>query len=284
LDTSCIRVLGKYPRVILFGNVAPKANLGASRPKRSCLGQARLFSAKSSFKAQPTPEARVSTKSVEGKEPSTCIKGMQELMKWLLNLETQSYHTHLTLTLSSIPLVVHDALVRCLVDRRGVGLKSGKPESGLSLNRLYPRLSLSESSPTPSKFETESESSQSKTESAFCMHHHNKKRYQIGSVARDTSFFVSLCDKSESMPNFESSSNILHELDLEIDRTLRRLRKDISTIVSNSSSFNFVSNSDNSVFATNDSDFFEYSISDVNSDFSFDVSKSQELEPMENND
>ncbi|RDX98871.1 hypothetical protein CR513_18156, partial [Mucuna pruriens] len=77
-----------------------------------------------------------------------------------------------------------------------------------------------------------------------------------------------------------SSSNILHELDPEIDRTLRRLRKVRSTIVNNSSSFNSVSNSDTSVSATNDSDFSKSSCFDIN----FGVSKPQESEPMENND
>ncbi|RDX99577.1 hypothetical protein CR513_17368, partial [Mucuna pruriens] len=62
-----------------------------------------------------------------------------------------------------------------------------------------------------------------------------------------------------------SNSNILYELDLEIDRTLHRLIKVMSTVVSNSNSSNSVSNSNNSVSATNDSDFFEY-------------------KPMENND
>ncbi|RDY00922.1 hypothetical protein CR513_15836, partial [Mucuna pruriens] len=70
-----------------------------------------------------------------------------------------------------------------------------------------------------------------------------------------------------------SSSNILYELDLEIERTLHRLRKVRSIVVSNSDSSNSTSNSDNS-----------HSSSDINSDFNFGVSKSQELEPMENND
>ncbi|RDX79249.1 hypothetical protein CR513_40355, partial [Mucuna pruriens] len=65
-------------------------------------------------------------------------------------------------------------------------------------------------------------------------------------------------------------------------RTLRRLRKVRSIVVSNSSSFSFVSNSNNNVSATNEPDFSEYNSSDIN--FNFGVSKSQELEPMENND
>ncbi|RDY04636.1 hypothetical protein CR513_11626, partial [Mucuna pruriens] len=40
----------------------------------------------------------------------------------------------------------------------------------------------------------------------------------------------------------------------------------------------------NTVSATNESDFSKYSSSNVNSDFNFGVSKSQEPEPMENND
>ncbi|RDX82205.1 hypothetical protein CR513_37038, partial [Mucuna pruriens] len=55
-----------------------------------------------------------------------------------------------------------------------------------------------------------------------------------------------------------SSSNILYELDPEIDRTLRRLRKVRSTVVRNSGSSNSVSNFDNSVSTTNDSDFSKY--------------------------
>ncbi|RDY03761.1 hypothetical protein CR513_12622, partial [Mucuna pruriens] len=81
-----------------------------------------------------------------------------------------------------------------------------------------------------------------------------------------------------------SRSDILYELDPKIDRTLCRLRNVKSTVVSNSGSSNSVSNSDNSVSATNDSNFSEYSSFDVNSDFNFGVSLSQEPEPMEKND
>ncbi|RDY04924.1 hypothetical protein CR513_11284, partial [Mucuna pruriens] len=62
----------------------------------------------------------------------------------------------------------------------------------------------------------------------------------------------------------------------EIDRTLHRLRKVRSSVVTNSSSSNSASNSDNSVSTTNDSNFSEY----INSDFNFGVKS----EPMENND
>ncbi|RDY07247.1 hypothetical protein CR513_08666, partial [Mucuna pruriens] len=57
-----------------------------------------------------------------------------------------------------------------------------------------------------------------------------------------------------------SSYNILYELDLEIDRTLCRLRKVGSSIVSNNSSSN------------------------INSNFNFGLNKSQESEQMESND
>ncbi|RDY06179.1 hypothetical protein CR513_09874, partial [Mucuna pruriens] len=149
----------------------------------------------------------------------------------------------------------HDTLeaLRHLVDRGGVGLKFGKPEVIKG----------------------------------------DRSNYQIGAIVEDTSSFVSLFAKSEFMPNPESvecqcmirsSSNILHELDPEIDRTLCRLRKVRSTIISNSSSSNSFSNSDNTISGTNDFDFSEYNNSDINYDFNFGVNKSKELEPMENND
>ncbi|RDY04934.1 hypothetical protein CR513_11279, partial [Mucuna pruriens] len=81
----------------------------------------------------------------------------------------------------------------------------------------------------------------------------------------------------------ESSSNILHELDPEIDRTLGRLRKVRSPVISDNSSFNSISNFDNSASA-NEYDFSKCSSFDINSDFNFGVSKSQEPKPMENND
>ncbi|RDX78311.1 hypothetical protein CR513_41431, partial [Mucuna pruriens] len=81
-----------------------------------------------------------------------------------------------------------------------------------------------------------------------------------------------------------SSSKILYELDLEIDRTLRRLRKVRSFVISNSSSSNSVSNSDNTISATNDFDFSKYSSFDINLDSNLVVSNFQELEQMENND
>ncbi|RDX92478.1 hypothetical protein CR513_25382, partial [Mucuna pruriens] len=81
-----------------------------------------------------------------------------------------------------------------------------------------------------------------------------------------------------------SSSNILYELDPKIDKTLRRLRKVRSFVVSNSSSSNFVSNSDNVVSTTNDFDFSKDSSSDINPDPNLVVSNFQEPEQMENND
>ncbi|RDY14195.1 hypothetical protein CR513_00785, partial [Mucuna pruriens] len=82
----------------------------------------------------------------------------------------------------------------------------------------------------------------------------------------------------------KSSSNILYELDPEIDRNLSRLRKVMNTVVSNSSSSNSASNSNNSVSVTNDSNFSEYSSSNINSDCNFGLSNFQESKPMENND
>ncbi|RDY01001.1 hypothetical protein CR513_15728, partial [Mucuna pruriens] len=81
-----------------------------------------------------------------------------------------------------------------------------------------------------------------------------------------------------------SSSNILYKLDPEIDRTLCTLRKVRSTVISNSGSSISVSNFGINVSTTNDSDFSEYSSSDINHDFNFVVSKSQEPESTENND
>ncbi|RDY12775.1 hypothetical protein CR513_02372, partial [Mucuna pruriens] len=74
----------------------------------------------------------------------------------------------------------------------------------------------------------------------------------------------------------KSSSNILYELDPEIDRTLRRLWKVKSYVVSNSSNSNFVSNSNNTISATTDFDFFEYSSSDINPDPNLVVSNFEE--------
>ncbi|RDX97224.1 hypothetical protein CR513_20025, partial [Mucuna pruriens] len=54
-----------------------------------------------------------------------------------------------------------------------------------------------------------------------------------------------------------SSSDLLHDLDLEIEITLHRLRKARNIVVSNSS--NFVSSYDNSSLVINTSDFVEYS-------------------------
>ncbi|RDY12844.1 hypothetical protein CR513_02308, partial [Mucuna pruriens] len=88
--------------------------------------------------------------------------------------------------------------------------------------------------------------------------------YQIGAVVEDASSFCMT----------RSSSNILYELDPEVDRTLRRLRKVRSFVVSNSSS----SNSDNIVSTTNNFDFSEYSSFYINLDPNL-VSRK-----MENND
>ncbi|RDX61272.1 hypothetical protein CR513_60513, partial [Mucuna pruriens] len=73
-----------------------------------------------------------------------------------------------------------------------------------------------------------------------------------------------------SLPRASRSSfDPLHALDPEIEITLLRLRKVRHTVVSNSSSFNFVSNSNISIYATNEYDFSEYSSSNANSNFVF---------------
>ncbi|RDX65983.1 hypothetical protein CR513_55301, partial [Mucuna pruriens] len=90
----------------------------------------------------------------------------------------------------------------------------------------------------------------------------------------------SLSDSEATEAKPLSSSNILYELDPKIDKTLHRLRKVRSIVVSNNGS----SNSNNSVSATNDSDFSKYSSSNINSDFNFGISKSQKPNRMENND
>ncbi|RDY00683.1 hypothetical protein CR513_16100, partial [Mucuna pruriens] len=81
-----------------------------------------------------------------------------------------------------------------------------------------------------------------------------------------------------------NSFDLLHDLDPEIEITLRRLRKIRNTVVSSSSSFNFASNFDNSISATNDFDSFEYSRANISSNSNFGPNKSQELEQMENNE
>ncbi|RDX93975.1 hypothetical protein CR513_23696, partial [Mucuna pruriens] len=112
---------------------------------------------------------RYNGRSVQSKERSTCIKGMQELVKSDCGIQNINHLMHTSHSCScSIPLVVHGASVRCLVNRGGVGLEFGKPESEPSLSRLYRRPTLFDSSPSPmSLSKAESESSQSETESAF---------------------------------------------------------------------------------------------------------------------
>ncbi|RDX94812.1 hypothetical protein CR513_22776, partial [Mucuna pruriens] len=73
---------------------------------------------------------------------------------------------------------------------------------------------------------------------------------------------------------FRSSTNPLYDLDPEIELTLRRLRKARNIVVSNSSNSDFVSSFDNNNFATNGSDFVEYSSTNI----------FVELGQMENND
>ncbi|RDX85226.1 hypothetical protein CR513_33612, partial [Mucuna pruriens] len=71
-----------------------------------------------------------------------------------------------------------------------------------------------------------------------------------------------------------SSTDPLHDLDLEIEITLCRLRKARKIVVNNSNNSNSISSYDNSSLVTNNSDSFEYSSTN-----SF-----VELEQMENND
>ncbi|RDX87066.1 hypothetical protein CR513_31523, partial [Mucuna pruriens] len=74
--------------------------------------------------------------------------------------------------------------------------------------------------------------------------------------------------------NVRSSAYTLHDLDPEIEITLRRLRKARNIVVSNSNSFNSVSSFDNSSHVTNNYDSFEYNS----------TNNSVESEQMENND
>ncbi|RDY01461.1 hypothetical protein CR513_15202, partial [Mucuna pruriens] len=67
-------------------------------------------------------------------------------------------------------------------------------------------------------------------------------------------------------------------------RSSCRLRKVRSTVVSNSSSSNSVSNYDNTVFATNNFDFSEYNSFTINFDSNFVIRNFQEPKHMENKD
>ncbi|RDY01464.1 hypothetical protein CR513_15199, partial [Mucuna pruriens] len=121
------------------------------------------------------------------------------------------------------------------------------------------------------------------TNQAITQHnHHDKTLYQIGVVARDKNFVVSLCAKfefyAESRCMTRSSSNNLHDLDPKIDKTLHRSRKIKNTNVGSSDSFNFVSNSINNLFATN-SEFPDYSNKPKGGE-----NKSKEPEHMQNQD
>ncbi|RDX63458.1 hypothetical protein CR513_58109, partial [Mucuna pruriens] len=84
-----------------------------------------------------------------------------------------------------------------------------------------------------------------------------------------------------------SSSNNLHAFDPEIDRTLHRLRKVRSIEVGYSSSFISIFDSVNNTFTSNltsNSDFFEFSSTDTNSNSNIVVNTFHEPEKMENND
>ncbi|RDX98254.1 hypothetical protein CR513_18850, partial [Mucuna pruriens] len=82
----------------------------------------------------------------------------------------------------------------------------------------------------------------------------------------------------------KSSSNILYDLDLDIELTLQRLRKVRSTIVSTNNSPNFSSNSDNSVYAANNFDCSSYSSSNNNTYSNLNLTAYNKLELMENQD
>ncbi|RDY03753.1 hypothetical protein CR513_12613, partial [Mucuna pruriens] len=73
---------------------------------------------------------------------------------------------------------------------------------------------------------------------------------------------------------FQSSSDPLYELDPEIELTLRRLRKARNIVVSNSRNSDSISSSDNINYATNSSDYIEYSRTNI----------FEELGQMDNND
>ncbi|RDX80261.1 hypothetical protein CR513_39209, partial [Mucuna pruriens] len=92
-------------------------------------------------------------------------------------------------------------------------------------------------------------------------------------LSRDCVRSVSAETKSDqSLP--KSNTNPLYDLDPKIEITLHRLRKARNIVVSNSTSFNSVSSSDNSSPVTNDSDSFKYSS----------TNNSTEPEQIENND
>ncbi|RDX99451.1 hypothetical protein CR513_17502, partial [Mucuna pruriens] len=197
---------------------------------------------------------------------------MQELMNVKIKRITHTSHSRSC----PIPLVVDGASIRHLVDQGGADLKFGKPKSEFDSSPSLVSLS-----------EIELESSQSEIESAFYVPSAFCHKILISTLSHNRTHYV--FEKNDLGLHYaicmtRSNFNILYELDPEIDRTLHRLRKVRSTLVSNNGSSNFVSNSDNSVSATNDSNFSECSSFNVNSDFNFVVSKSQEPEPMENND
>ncbi|RDX91204.1 hypothetical protein CR513_26844, partial [Mucuna pruriens] len=84
-----------------------------------------------------------------------------------------------------------------------------------------------------------------------------------------------------------SSSNNLHVFNLEINRTLHRLRKVRSTEVGDNSSFISIIDSVNNTFTsnpTNNFDFSEFSSADINFESNIVVNMSHELDPVENND
>ncbi|RDX98260.1 hypothetical protein CR513_18847, partial [Mucuna pruriens] len=81
-----------------------------------------------------------------------------------------------------------------------------------------------------------------------------------------------------------SSSNILYDLDPDIELTLRRLRKVRSTVVSTNSSPNSSSNSDNNVSTTDNIDSSSYSSSNSNTYSILDLINSNKLELIENQD
>ncbi|RDX92451.1 hypothetical protein CR513_25417, partial [Mucuna pruriens] len=158
------------------------------------------------------------------------------------------------------------------------------------------RLDQTRPFPTELSFTAQSTPARACSTLILCLTLHSKNQhplYVFGLSPSQSNSSLSLVSQSETESKVvsvrdkcmtRSSSNILHELDPEIDRTLRRLTKVRSSIVSNSSSFSSISNSDNTVSTTNDFDILKYSSSDINHDSNLVVSNFQELEQMENND
>ncbi|RDX92378.1 hypothetical protein CR513_25507, partial [Mucuna pruriens] len=135
----------------------------------------------------------------------------------------------------------------------------------LTVNHHRPSVSETESSLTPSR--------PSETKSSTMLLHPSQL---LAETMSDSSLprldSISLFQEQVGILHLASSSDPLHELDPEIEITLRRLKKGRNVAVSSSS--NFSSNSDNSNSVTNDSDSLECNSANI----------SAEPKHMENND